>query len=149
MNIPPVLGPAAVLVLWTLVILTWVTFTRFSAFAKAGIDIKKATAGARYCDIESEMPARVNWVSHNYTHLMEQPTIFYAVIAVLAIAGEQSWISLAAAWGYVLLRIVHSLWQVLVNLVPFRATLFTLSTLCLWILALRAVWLSVAGQLLV
>ena len=69
---------------------------------------------------------------------MEQPTIFYVVVAVLAIAGESSALSLAAAWGYAGIRIVHSLWQGLVNLLPVWVTLFLLSTGCLWALAVDA-----------
>ena len=139
MEINPILGPAAVLVLWSLIVLLWVVVTRFPAFAKAGIDFAKVPRGARYADVETQMPANVNWVSHNYTHLMEQPTIFYAAVAILAIAGDASAINLAAAWGYVGLRIVHSLWQGLVNIVIIRASLFTLSSICLLVLAVNAV----------
>jgi hypothetical protein len=74
---------------------------------------------------------------------MEQPTIFYGVIAILAIAGDSSAVNLAAAWAYVGLRIVHSLWQGLVNIVKIRIMIFTASTLCLWVLAINAVRLTV------
>jgi len=143
MNVPPILGPAAVLVLWSLVVLAWMVATRFPAFKKAGSAVGKAPRGVRYSDIEHKMPAKVNWVSHNYTHLMEQPTIFYGVIAILAIAGDSSAVNLAAAWGYVGLRIVHSLWQGLVNIVKIRIMIFTASTACLWVLAINAVRLTV------
>lgn len=139
MSIPTILAPAAVLVLWSLVVLVWLTATRFPAFAKAGINVANTPRGARYADVEKDMPAKINWVSHNYSHLMEQPTIFYAAIAILAIAGDSSDISLYAAWGYVGLRIMHSLWQGLVNIVKIRIALFTLSTICLWVLAINAV----------
>ena len=139
MNIPSILGPAAVLVLWSLVVLMWLVATRFPAFAKASVELANTRRGARYVDVEQHMPAKVNWVSHNYTHLMEQPTIFYAAVAILAIAGDSGVVSLTAAWCYVGLRIVHSLWQGLVNIVKIRITLFTLSTICLWVLAINAV----------
>lgn len=139
MDIPVILGPAAVLVLWSLVVLMWVVVTRFPALAKVGVGVGKSSRGARYSDIEDRMPPKVNWVSHNYTHLMEQPTIFYAAVAILAIAGDTSTVSLSAAWAYVGLRIVHSLWQGLVNIVKVRIVLFTLSTLCLVVLAVNAV----------
>lgn len=139
MGIPSILGPAAVLVFWSLVVLMWMVTTRFAAFAKAGVDVADSPRGGRYVDVEEYMPAKVNWVSHNYTHLMEQPTIFYAVVAVLAIAGDTSAASLMAAWSYVGLRIVHSLWQGLVNIVKVRIALFSLSTICLWVLAINAV----------
>ena len=139
MDISPILGPAAVLVLWSLVVLLWMTSTRFPAFAKAGINVVNTPRGARYADVEKNMPAKVNWVSHNYTHLMEQPTIFYAVVLILAIAGDTSDVNLYAAWAYTVLRIVHSLWQGLVNIVKVRVVLFTLSTICLWVLAINGV----------
>lgn len=135
----PILAPAAVLVLWSLVVLLWVTVTRFPAFAKAGLKLSEAEPGSRYADVESTMPAKVNWKSHNYTHLMEQPTIFYAVVAVLALAGEGAGINASLAWAYVGIRVVHSIWQSTVNIISVRVTLFTISTLCLWGLAINAV----------
>ena len=143
METPAILGPAAVLVLWSLIVLLWMVITRFKAFSDAGIDMATAPVGSRYADVEADMPAKVNWVSHNYSHLMEQPTVFYAVIAVLAIAGDNSGISLGLAWAYTGLRIVHSLWQILSNVIAVRVTLFTVSTLCLLGLAIRAVMLTV------
>ena len=135
----PILAPAAVLVLWSLVVLLWMTATRFPAFAKAGLKMNEAEPGSRYVDVESMLPAKVNWKSHNYTHLMEQPTIFYAVVAVLALAGAGTWLNLSLAWAYVGIRVIHSIWQATINIIPVRVALFTLSTLCLWVLAINAV----------
>ena len=135
----PILAPAAVLVLWSLVVLMWLTVTRFSAFAKAGLTLSEAAPGSRYIDVEATMPPKVNWVSHNYTHLMEQPTIFYAVVAILALAGGGSGMNVTVAWAYVAIRIIHSLWQGRVNTIPVRISLFVLSTLCLLVLAINAV----------
>ena len=119
--------------------LLWMTATRFPAFAKAGLKMNEAEPGSRYVDVESMLPAKVNWKSHNYTHLMEQPTIFYAVIAVLALAGAGTGINVTFAWAYVGIRVIHSIWQATVNIIPVRVALFTLSTLCLWVLAINAV----------
>ncbi|MGB1883841.1 MAG: MAPEG family protein [Gammaproteobacteria bacterium] len=134
-----ILAPAAVLVLWSLVMLAVLTVTRFAAFGAAGVSLGSTPAGARYADVEADMPARTNWISHNYTHLMEQPTIFYAIVIVLAVAGAGTGINLTAAWAYAGIRIVHSLWQSTVNTIPVRVTLFALSTLCLWVLAVNAI----------
>jgi hypothetical protein len=135
----PILAPAAVLVLWSLVMLAWMTATRFPAFSKVGLTMGEAEPGSRYADVEHMLPAKVNWKSHNYTHLMEQPTLFYAVVAVLALAGEGMGINATLAWAYVGIRVVHSIWQATVNIIVVRVTLFTLSTLCLWGLAINAV----------
>ncbi len=136
----PILAPAAVLVLWSLIVLLWVSLTRFPAFAKMGLNLREVAAGGRYVDVEPQMPARANWKSHNYTHLMEQPTLFYAVVVILALAGEGAGNIVIFAWTYVALRAAHSLWQCTVNTIPVRLFLFTLSTVCLWVLAIRAVW---------
>ena len=84
------------------------------------------------------LPPDVSWKSHNFIHLMEQPTLFYAVSAILAIMGAGA-IDVMLAWAYVLIRIVHSLWQALVNRIPVRFALFFVSTGVLIVLALRAV----------
>ena len=134
-----ILAPAAVLVLWSLIILTWMAATRLPAMSKAGIDLKTAPPGGRGIDLEPVLPAKLNWISHNYTHLMEQPTLFYAVVGILALAGQGGGINTMLAWAYVGLRILHSIWQALVNVTSIRFALFLASTICLLILAIRAV----------
>lgn len=135
----PILAPAAVLVLWSLIMLLWLAATRLPGMSKAGIDLKTAPPGGRGIDLEPVLPAKTNWISHNYTHLMEQPTLFYAVVAILALAGAGSGLNLTLAWAYVGLRIVHSLWQALVNITAIRFLIFLVSTLCLFVLAINAV----------
>ena len=130
MEIHSLLGPAAVLVLWSMIVLFWMVITRFKAFSNAGITLSTAPVGVRYTDVEADMPAKVNWISHNYTHLMEQPTIFYAVIAILVLAGDSSNLNYILAWTYVGLRIVHSLWQILSNVLAIRVVLFSSSISC-------------------
>lgn len=133
------LAPGAVLIFWTLVMFLWLAATRFPAMKKAGIDLKKSPPGGRGADLEKILPAETNWKSHNYTHLLEQPTIFYAVILILHAVGGYPAYVVWIAWTYVVLRIVHSLWQATVNRIPVRFTLFLLSTLCLLALSLLAV----------
>ena len=139
-----VLAPAAVLVVWSLLMLIWVAATRFGAMAKAGVSIKTAPPGGRGVNLDGVLPDPVQWKSHNYTHLMEQPTLFYATVAILAILGSNE-NDVLFAWAYVALRIVHSLWQSTVNKLPVRFTLFLLSTACLLVLALHAAKLALMG----
>lgn len=137
------LAPAAVLVVWTLIILFWIIPSRFGAVAK--LEDKSALTGkpgGRGADLEGVIPNKANWPSHNHTHLHEQPTLFYAVSAILAIVGAGAF-DVMLAWIYVGLRIVHSLWQILVNAIPLRFLLFLASTAALIILAVRAVMATV------
>lgn len=138
----PILTPAAVLVLWSMVVLVWFTATRFAAIRGLPRDQLRALAkaGTRGPDLERVLPARANWTSHNYTHLMEQPTVFYAAVVILALAEAGGGVNATLAWGYTGLRIVHSIWQASVNTLPVRMFLFATSSLCLIALAIGAVW---------
>lgn len=131
-----ILTPAAVLVLWSLVMLFWMAGTRLPAIKQMG-GLGKAKPGGRGQDLEGVLPDAINWKAHNYSHLMEQPTLFYATVAILAIMGPGA-LDVALAWAYVSIRIVHSIWQATVNRVPVRFLLFLLSSLCLIALAIRA-----------
>jgi hypothetical protein len=135
----PILAPAAVLVAWSLVMLLWMAGTRFPAIFKSGMDLKAAPPGGRGADLEAILPANVNWKSHNYTHLMEQPTIFYAAVLILAVAGAATPMLVNIAWAYTILRIIHSIYQATINVVMVRFGIFTLATLCLLVLAVHAV----------
>lgn len=135
-----ILAPAAVLVLWSLFMIFWVAAVRFPAMKKlAGQSGTKPTArvGGRGQDLEGKIPDRAVWPAHNYTHLMEQPTIFYPAVVILAIMGAGTG-DVLAAWIYVVLRIIHSVWQSLVNTLPVRMALFFASTFALIYLAVRA-----------
>ena len=136
------LAPAAVLVAWTLIVMFWMMATRLPALAKSGIDLKQAKPGGRGQDLEGVLPDAINWKAHNYMHLLEQPTLFYALCVMIALLGAGG-TDVLIAWIYVALRIVHSIWQATVNRIPVRLLLFGLSTLCLIALAVRAIELTV------
>lgn len=130
--------PALVLVLWTLFLLFWMTGKRMNAPGEK-VDMSKVPAGLRGSDMEGALPKTTVWMAHNHTHLHEQPTLFYATVAFAAIAGAASAIDVYLAWGYVGLRIAHSVWQSLVNTIQMRFMLFLGATLCLVALAVRTV----------
>ena len=73
----------------------------------------------------------VQWKAHNYNHLHEAPTVFYAVALLLALIGQGDGLNATLGWAYVALRIVHSLVQATVNRVVVRFLVFALSSLVL------------------
>ncbi|SFP37321.1 MAPEG family protein [Qipengyuania nanhaisediminis] len=135
------LAPAAVLIAWSLIMLLWMAFTRFPAMKKSGMDLGNAKPGGRGQDLEGVLPDKVQWKSHNYAHLMEQPTIFYPAVLIIALLGGTG-VDALVAWIYVGLRIIHSVWQATVNTVSVRFPLFVLATIALGYLASRAVALT-------
>ena len=134
----PILAPVVALVAWSLVMLVWMAIARRGAFAKLGIGWGSIPRGSRGVNLEGKAPDEAQWPSHNYMHLMEQPTLFYAVAISLAVLGDQSVLSVALAWSYVALRVVHSLVQVSWNNIQTRFALFFISSLLLFGLVYQA-----------
>jgi hypothetical protein len=130
MHHSPLLAPIVALVAWSLVMYIWMYAARLPAMRRAGISLK-GRRGTRGGALEGVIPDEANWKAHNYAHLMEQPTIFYAIVIALILMGFDAAINVYLAWGYVALRIVHSLIQATVNIVLYRFIVFTLSSLCL------------------
>ena len=127
MHISPLLGPVVALVAWSLVMLIWMAVKRRPYVVNRG----EIPAGARGADLEAEYPGSAHWPAHNYSHLMEQPTLFYAIVLAMVLMGFDHPINVYLAWGYVGLRVVHSIVQATVNIVRIRFLIFALSTLCL------------------
>jgi len=80
----------------------------------------------------------VRWKADNYNHLMEQPTLFYAVALTLAVAGQGEGLNATLAWGYFGLRVIHSLVQATTNVIMLRWAVFMLASLVLLALAVSA-----------
>ena len=130
MEYSPILVPVVALVAWTLVMMFWMVATRIPAMKRAGIDLK-TRVGGRGQNLEGVLPDEVNWKAHNYAHLMEQPTLFYAIAITLALMGMGEGINYWLAWGYVGLRVIHSLIQATYNRVWHRTLTFALASVCL------------------
>ncbi len=130
MHYSPLLAPVVALIAWSLVMLTWMAVTRFAAARKLGMNLGKSRGG-RGQNLDGVFPDEAQWKAHNYMHLMEQPTLFYAIVFALILMEMDVPINVWLAWGYVGLRIVHSIVQATVNVVKYRFPLFALSTVCL------------------
>jgi hypothetical protein len=133
-----ILKPVVVLAGWTMLMWTWMYATRLPAMQTAKVDVKNWVGGTGK-DLDSVLPAKTQWIAHNYNHLHEAPTVFYAVALTLALVGAGNGLNATIAWAYVGLRIAHSLVQSLWNKVAVRFSLFLLSSLALAALTLHAV----------
>jgi hypothetical protein len=134
----PILAPIVALVAWTLVVMVWMMIARRRAFAEMGIGWGTIPRGSRGVNLEGKAPPEAQWPSHNYNHLMEQPTLFYAIALALAMMGFGGGINYWLAWGYVGFRVLHSIVQCTVNIVQVRFPIFALASLCLFGLTVHA-----------
>jgi len=133
-----ILQPVVALAAWTMVMWFWLYGTRIPALSAAKVDpddlVHDTTKG-----LDQILPPQVQWKAHNYNHLHEAPTVFYAVAIVLAIIGKGDGLATQLAWVYVALRVVHSLIQAMVNKVSLRFLVFALSSFVLMALVALAI----------
>lgn len=127
--------PVVALVAWTFVMWAWMYATRVPAILNSKMKMDPEAPRGEQMAL---LPARVRWKADNYNHLMEMPTLFYAVAIVLALVSDAVSTDTALAWAYVGLRVVHSVFQAAINKIEVRFALFNLSSLVLLALTVRA-----------
>jgi len=132
-EVQAMLTPVLALVTLSLIVWIWMYATRIPAMQKAKIDPQNA----RHPGSLDSLPSSARQVADNYNHLMEQPTIFYALVFYIAMTGHADSWHVWFAWAYVILRVLHTLVQCTVNIVSLRFTIFTTSTLVLIAMTVR------------
>ena len=126
-----ILQPVVALMIWTMIVWAWMYAVRIPAMqASKDIDTRNLHGGTGK-DLDGVLPDRVQWKAHNYNHLHEQPTVFYAVAIVLAIIGAGDGVPALLAWIYTGLRVIHTIVQVTANKVMVRFVLFAVSSVVL------------------
>ncbi|MBI5011744.1 MAG: MAPEG family protein [Methylocystis sp.] len=131
----PLLAPVIALILWTFVMWAWLYATRIPAIRRNRIPLSPEQSKETF---NAQIPPKTRWKADNYNHLLEQPTLFYAVTIALAMLGAADRINIALAWSYVGLRVLHSLIQALINIIMLRWLIFMISSLLLLALTIRA-----------
>ena len=82
-------------------------------------------------ELRPKMSEKFRYITDNYNHIFEQPTLFYAVLIYIQLADTANKINISLAWAYVFLRVVHSSIQLTSNNVSWRAASFATSSLIL------------------
>lgn len=127
------IAPVVVLAAWSLVMLLWLYATRIPAMSQAKIKPGSATKAQM-----ETMPAWATNPANNYNHLMEQPTIFYAICFALELLDQANDVNIGLAWLYVAIRVVHSLVQATVNIILVRFLIFSVGSIVLIMLTYHA-----------
>lgn len=138
MSQTPILIPAAILALWTLLVLLLIPFRRFQA-AFAG----EVTADDFRFGESGRVSDKVSLPNRSYMNLLEAPVLFYVLCLAMYVTEHLSPLSLKLAWAYVGLRVMHSVVHLSYNNVIHRLSLFALSNL-----VLVALWLMLLMRLL-
>ena len=123
------LTPVFTLILWTFAITAIMAYGRVR-FTKDPQD------AAHTRDLKGMMPAWVERTADNYNHLFEQPVAFYVVTLSIALMNNIEPLMVQLAWGFVFVRIIHSLVQLTINIVLLRFAIFAIGWLIIAYLAL-------------
>ena len=123
------LTPVFTLILWTFAITAIMAYGRVR-FTKDPQD------AAHTRDLKGMMPAWVERTADNYNHLFEQPVAFYVVTLSIALMNNIEPLMVQLAWGFVFVRIIHSLVQLTINIVLLRFAIFAIGWLIIAYMAL-------------
>ncbi|KAF1810161.1 hypothetical protein P152DRAFT_475736 [Eremomyces bilateralis CBS 781.70] len=131
---PAMLGPVLGLNMWTFVMEGWLYAKRLPALQKYGVT---PVDGITKEEIYAKTPREVHYPAENYSHLFEQPVQFYAIAITMSLLRVESRTDLGLAWGYVGLRVIHSLIQSTKNKIMPRFLTFLASSFVLLAMAVR------------
>ena len=109
-------------------------FSRAPSIIKHWGNLKRA----KHSDnLRPNLPDRMRYITDNHNHLFEQPTLFYAIVIYIYLVKNADDLHIQLAWGYVILRVLHSVIHLTTNNVSWRAVIFIMSGFCLLAMVTR------------
>ena len=123
-----ILDPMLAMLAWSGLIVAILLMTRIPAVAKQWGNLQFAKHSD---ELRPKLPEKFRYITDNYNHIFEQPTLFYAVLIYIQLADTVSQTNVSLAWAYVSLRVIHSAIQLTSNNVSWRAASFATSSLIL------------------
>jgi len=133
MRNPAILYPMFALAAWTLVVLLLIPFARVRSARRREVVVDDFKYGE-----SATVPPAVSIPNRNFMNLLELPMLFYVVCIVLYVTAGASTATIALAWAFVGLRIVHSLIHLSYNHVVHRLVAFSASNVALVVLWVTA-----------
>ena len=122
MNQEAIFAPMGAMALLTFCVLLLVPIARFRAVFAGLLTPDDFRLGE-----SPDVPASVSLPNRNYMNLLELPTLFFPICLMFYVAHRVNAAAIDVAWGFVALRLVHSIIHVSCNDVRHRLVAFTLS----------------------
>jgi hypothetical protein len=134
----PILAPMCGMVFLTLLVWLWMYYTRLTTIARSGKDPQILADEARATALLKDV---VN-PSDNFENLFEMPVLFYVAVLTIFVSGMSDEIFVKMAWGYVILRALHSLIHCSYNRIVHRFAAYAVSSLVVW-----GMWVRIAMRI--
>lgn len=87
--------------------------------------------------LNAVIPEPINRSSNNLKNLFELPVLFYVLCLYLLLLQQVDTLHIYCAYGFLVLRALHSIVHCTFNLVLLRFGLYALASLCLWAMVVR------------
>ena len=123
-----ILNPMLAMLAWSGFIVAILLLTRIPVVIKQWGNLQYAKHSD---ELRPKMPDKFRYITDNYNHIFEQPTLFYAALIYIQLVDTASQTNISLAWAYVSVRVIHSLIQLTSNNVSWRAASFATSSLIL------------------
>lgn len=133
-----ILWPMLAHIGWVFLLFVWLTVLRTRA-------VKRGEADYACFVLGRDEPLEVARVTRNLANQFELPVIFYALVVLLVALGRVTWLDVAAAWVFVVGRVIHTLVQTLTDNVPLRGRVFTINFLAVVVLMVHVARLALEG----
>lgn len=135
MSSTAILQPVAAMMLLTLAVWLRLYFTRIPAMRARRIHPQKVASRAQKTSVDlGDAEARAN---DNFVNLFELPVLFYALCITLYVTGMTDFIYLGLAWGFMILRTVHSGIHLSYNRVVHRFLVYAMGGFFLFAMVVR------------
>jgi hypothetical protein len=129
-----IFGPVFAMIFLTFVVWVYMYIRRIRFINANQLDpVDLAVPGA----LAKLSPPEVSNPSDNLINLFEMPVLFYTLAVYLFVTSQVDGIYLAAGWAFVAFRSLHSAVHCTVNIVMVRFSLYLVSSLAVWFIALR------------
>jgi hypothetical protein len=129
MDIRTIYLPALAMVALTFVVWWRMYFARVGQMKRERIHPQKVATSAQANALLTDSRA-----ADNFRNLFELPVLFYLALVVADRLEMVDGISLSLAWGFVFLRVVHSVVHVTYNKVMHRFAAYVAGGMVLWLL---------------
>jgi hypothetical protein len=128
--------PFLSMMLLTLAVWVLMYIHRLSFLKRQGLDAQEFVTPEKITGLVSDA---ANATSNNFKNLFELPVLFYALCIYLEMTQQVDGLYVGLAYGFVGLRVLHSIIHCSYNLVMHRFTCYLLSSLVLWAMLVKAV----------
>lgn len=129
MDIREIYLPALAMVVLTFAVWWRMYFARVGQMRRERIHPQKVATSAQAAALLTDSRA-----ADNFRNLFELPVLFYLALVVADRMDMVDGISVALAWAFVLLRVVHSAIHVTYNRVMHRFAAYVAGGMVLWLL---------------